>query len=526
MCNPRRPSRFWVTLLDQTQLKLPEVIAALSLATDLANDNPPETTLRICYIALEIAREAGLRPRELEDLYYGALLRFIGCTAYAHEEAVAMGDDVAARHSLARVDVSRPSRVLGTALRSSKGKSKPAVLWNFLTQSGTMFSNFTAANCEVACMLGQKIGMPDGVLRVLEQIHERWDGKGGPSRVRGNALLASVRILHVANTAEIIRQAAGTDAACAVIQDRSGEQFDPNVCKGFLRIGRDLLHSMETVSVWDEVIRRAPRSESSPGGARLRKIAEAFGSFVDLKSVYTAGRSLNISNTVERAAQWMGLKDTEDLVIASLLADIGMVSVPTNLLEKKGKLNPSEWERVRLHTYYTERILTRSPVLARIAPIAGAHHERLDASGYHRGSSGPSIPQGGKLLAAADLYHALLERRSYRAPVAPSSAAQMLREEVARGRIDRTCADAVLAVTNHTAISSSPGAESTSTLSPRECEVLTLLASGFSNKEIGAKLNISHRTVQHHVEHIYGKISVSTRAAATLYAVQNGFLRA
>lgn len=524
MCNPARGWPFWVTLLAQTQLKLPEVIAALSLATDLANDNPPETTLRICYIALETAREMGLRPRELEDLYYGALLRFIGCTAYAHEETTAMGDDLAARHSLAMADVSRPSRLLGAALRGSKGKSKASILWHFLTQSGTMFSNFTAANCEVASMLGQKIGMPEGVLRVLKQVHERWDGKGGPSRIGGGALLSSVRILHVANTAEIIRQAAGVDAAIAVIKDRGGEQFDPNVCKGFLRIGSELLHSLQTISVWDEVIRKAPGNESSPGPGRLRKIAEAFGSFVDLKSIYTAGRSLRISNTIEKAAEKMGLKDAEDLVIASLLADIGMVSVPNNILEKKGKLNTSEWERIRLHTYYTERILTRSPVLARIALIAGAHHERLDGSGYHRGNSGPSIPQGGKLLAATDLYHALLERRPHRPPLPPDAAAKILREEVSAGRIDRTCADAVLAVTNHDSTSSSAN-ESHSILSPRESEVLNLLARGFSNKEIGATLNISHRTVQHHVEHIYGKISVSTRAAATLYAVQNGILR-
>ncbi|MCE9597952.1 MAG: LuxR C-terminal-related transcriptional regulator [Spirochaetia bacterium] len=521
--------------MDRTHLRLPEVIAALSLATDLANDNPPETTLRICYVALATARSMGLRSTDLADLYYGALLRFIGCTAYAHEESNVLGDDLVARHVLAKTDVTRPSQMLRAVLRG-KGKPKVSILWNFLIQSRSMFSNFTSANCEVACMLGAKIGMPEGVLRVLAQVHERWDGRGGPAKIRGDALSSAVRILHVANTVEIVRNAAGIDAACDVIRERTAGQFDPDVCRAFLKIGPDLLHGMETISVWDEVIRQAPRSESSPGSGRLRQIAEAFGSFVDLKSIYTAGRSKAVSHIVENAARRMGLKDVDDLIIASLLADIGMVSVPNNIIEKPGKLNTSEWERVRLHTYYTERILVRSPALATIASIASSHQERLDGSGYHRGSIGNAIPLGARLIAAADTYHALVQRRSYRSAYSPTEAAHILQRDVTAGRIDRTCADAVLDVVGNPNDSrkwqedvgpASPrriNSPSSSALSPREVEVLRLLARGSSNKEIGLALDISHRTVQHHVEHIYNKITVSTRAAATLYAVENGIL--
>lgn len=519
--------------MDRVQLRLPEVIAALSLATDLANDNPPETTLRICYIALETAGEVGLPSRDIADLYYGALLRFIGCTAFAHEESLVLGDDLAARHSLARVDVTRPSQLLGAAIRGSRGKSKAAVLWNFLTQSGSMFARFTSANCEVACMLGAKIGMPDGVLRVLSEVHERWDGRGGPNRLNGNSLSSAGRILHVANAAEIIRQAAGVEAACEVIKERSGGQFDPDVSKAFLRIAPDILRNLDKISVWDEVIKRSPRNESSPGQARLREIAEAFGAFVDLKSIYTGGKSLALSKLVRRAADLMGLSDVEDTVIASLLADVGMVSVPTNILEKTGKLNVTEWERIRLHTYYTERILSRSPIFSKVAGIAPWHQERLDGSGYHRGAPGSSFPPGARLLAAADVYQSLIERRAYRNAFSPNEAAAILGQEVSSGRIDRASADAVLESAGHRQAGDRKSTEReqgddsvapSSLLSARETEVLNLLARGYSNKEIGTELDISHRTVQHHVEHIYNKLAVSTRAAATLYAAQNGIL--
>ncbi|MBL8020090.1 MAG: HD domain-containing protein [Leptospirales bacterium] len=508
-------------------------MAALSLATDLANDNPPETTLRICYIALETAGEVGLPSRDIADLYYGALLRFIGCTAYAHEESLVLGDDLAARHSLAGVDVTRPSELLGAAIKGSKGKSKAAVLWNFLTQSGSMFARFTSANCEVACMLGARIGMPDGVLRVLSEVHERWDGRGGPNRLKGDSLSSAGRILHVANAAEIIRQAAGVDAACEVIKERSGGQFDPVVSQAFLRIAPDLLRNLESISVWDEVIKRSPRNESSPGQARLREIAEAFGAFVDLKSIYTGGKSLAVSKLVSRAASLMGLNDVEDIVIASLLADVGMVSVPTNILEKTSKLNVTEWERIRLHTYYTERILSRSPILSNVARIAPWHQERLDGSGYHRGASAGSIPMGARLIAAADVYQSLIARRAYRNAFSPDEAVAILAKEVSSGRLDRVSADAVLEAAGKRQAEGGKSTERgmgegtgspSSLLSPREMEVLNLLARGHSNKEIGAELDISHRTVQHHVEHIYNKLAVSTRAAATLYAAQNGIL--
>jgi putative nucleotidyltransferase with HDIG domain len=251
-------------------------------------------------------------------------------------------------------------------------------------------------------------------------------------------------------------------------------------------------------------------------------VAEAFAHFVDIKSPFTLGHSTGVARLVSAAAEALGLPDRDGLRIAALLHDLGRVSVPNGIWDKPGKLNPAEWERVRLHAYQTERILSQTPLLAGHAQLAGQHHERADGSGYHRGVS--QLSRAARLLAAADAYHAMTEERAHRPAHPPAAAAKILVEEARAGRHDREAVEAVLAAARHGAAARVRGGWPAQ-LSDREVEVLCLLARGLSNKQIGARLFISARTVQHHVAHIYEKTGVSTRAAAALYAVENELMK-
>jgi DNA-binding CsgD family transcriptional regulator len=190
--------------------------------------------------------------------------------------------------------------------------------------------------------------------------------------------------------------------------------------------------------------------------------------------------------------------------------------------EKKGPLTAAEWERVRLHGYFTERILTCTPSLAPLAAIAGAHHERMDGSGYHRNAPAALQSTAARILAAADCYHAMTEERPHRPAREPADAVRVLEEEAAGGRLDRAAVAAVLDAAGH-------GGRRTRSiwpagLSDREVEVLRLVAQGASTKEVAARLAISPRTAQHHVIHIYDKIGVSSRAAAALFAIENDLI--
>ncbi len=198
---------------------------------------------------------------------------------------------------------------------------------------------------------------------------------------------------------------------------------------------------------------------------------------------------------------------------AGLLHDIGRVGVSSGIWEKPGPLSEREWERVRMHPYYTERVLARPPALARLGALASLHHERLDGSGYHRGVPASMLSPAARILAAADVYHAMIEPRPYRPARTPEAAAEELRREVRAGQLDSEAASGVLAAAGHRVRSTRRAL--VAGLSEREVEVLRLIARGHSKKQIGGLLTISQKTVDHHIQHIYNKINVSTRAAAT-----------
>jgi HD-GYP domain-containing protein (c-di-GMP phosphodiesterase class II) len=207
---------------------------------------------------------------------------------------------------------------------------------------------------------------------------------------------------------------------------------------------------------------------------------------------------------------------------AALLHDLGRIGVALRVWEKRGPLAAAEWEQVRLHPYYTERVTARAAALAPLGALAALHHERLDGSGYHRRFPGTLLPVPARLLAAADAYHAMREDRAHRPALAPAEAANALRREAQAGRLDIEAVNAVLAAAGHRIRStrrSHPAG-----LSEREVAVLRLLARGLSNQEMARALAIAKVTVGHHIQHIYDKIGVSTRAAATLFAMQHDLL--
>jgi DNA-binding CsgD family transcriptional regulator len=194
--------------------------------------------------------------------------------------------------------------------------------------------------------------------------------------------------------------------------------------------------------------------------------------------------------------------------------------VPNVILDKPRALTPAEWESVRLHAYQTERTLLRSRFLAPYATTAGLHHERLDGSGYHRGARAASLPPPARVLAAADAYQALTSPRPYRPAFGPTQAAEVLRLDVRSGRLDGDAVEAIIATALGLPLRLTGGGR----LSEREVEVLGLLAGGLSTREVAARLSITEKTVRHHVEHIYDKLGVSTRAAAVVAAIGEGRL--
>jgi HD-GYP domain-containing protein (c-di-GMP phosphodiesterase class II) len=261
--------------------------------------------------------------------------------------------------------------------------------------------------------------------------------------------------------------------------------------------------------------------------AELVAVAAAFGDLVDLKTPFTTGHSKEVARLGKAAAETLSLdqETVRRVAIAGHLHDVGRVGVMNAVWEKAGPLSSAEWEQARLHAYHSERILASCALLEPMARLAGMHHERLDGSGYHRGCRARDLPVGARVLAAADSFQAMTESRPHRPAFPASQAAEQLHREARAGRLD---ADAVAAVVEAAgqAHRSRARIRGPAGLSEREIEVLRLVATACSNREIAARLHISRRTAEHHVQHIYTKIGVSTRSAAALFAAEHDLLPA
>ncbi len=200
---------------------------------------------------------------------------------------------------------------------------------------------------------------------------------------------------------------------------------------------------------------------------------------------------------------------------------MGRVAIPNAVWDRPGPLGAADWERARMHAYYTERIVRRAGCLAGVAALAGAAHERVDGAGYPKGTAVPSLEIGARVLGAADVLAALLEDRPHRAAFTEAAAKDEVARMAKQGELDRTAVDAVLAAAG---LATAPRTKDDA-LTDRELEVVRWLARGKSNREIGELLTISPRTVQNHVAHVYDKLGLYSRAGATLWAVERGLLR-
>ena len=280
-------------------------------------------------------------------------------------------------------------------------------------------------------------------------------------------------------------------------------------------------------SVWDDALAEEPEPHLWVSPAHLDEVCRALADFVDLKSPYTAGHSPQVARLVEGAASELGLGEAEITTLrrAAHVHDLGNVSIPDLVWTKRGPLNPSERARVQLHAYHTQRILTVSPALRASGETAGVHHERIDGSGYHRGLPAAALPLGTRLLSAAEVYQSITEERSWRPGLDAADAAAELRREVSAGKFDRRTVDAVLAAAGHRSKSSRADRGWPAGLTDREVDVLRLLARGNSNKRIAAALHISEATVHTHLINVYGKIGVSTRSGATLFALEHDLVQ-
>ncbi len=471
------------------RLRLAELLAAVSLATDLAHDVPAESALRDAVLAVEFARLAGWTGPEVSDAYYLALLYHIGCTgAVAAQSRLGGGDDRTVRRWMSEADYAdRPAmmRIAATKLAPQWGAGGWPQGMAALATAGRDLPDALASVAEVACRLSDRLGAGPGVTESLSHAYGRWDGKVFPAIPHGDGLSAPARLVHLVHVAQIYNIAGGAEAADEVVRQRSGSEFDPQLGQLWLENSHDLLQAVSVDSVWDQALASEPEPRRHVGPAHLDEVTSALADFVDLASPYTYGHSTRVALLAEAAARSAGLdsEETANLRRAAQVHDLGMLSVPN-------------------------RVWT-------------LHHERLDGSGYHRGLHAGALPLNARILAVAEAYQSMSEERAWRPALAPTEATRQLRDEVTGGRLDARALDAVLEAAGQPRPARRSSQAWPSGLTDREVDVLRAVARGLGNKQMARELFVSQATVHTHVINIYSKIGVNTRAGATLFAIEH-----
>lgn len=371
-------------------------------------------------------------------------------------------------------------------------------------------------------MLARRMHLDNAVIDALAHGYERWNGNGFPSGQQQDAIPLAVRVAIVGRDADLFIRM-GEDPADQ-LRRRSGHAYDPTVVQAFLTIGSEAVESFDRDDDWHAVLSAEPQPVVRISERALEDTLDVFADFADLKSTWMRGHSPAVANLAEAAAAAAGLSSSECQLLrrAGLVHDLGRVGVENGIWDKPGKLTTEEWERVRLHPYYTQRILEHCLALQPLVEPAACHHERLDRSGYHRGYGADQLSMSARILGVADAYVAMTSDRPHRRALTRADAAASLEAEASAGRLDQQAVASVLSAAGEprTAARRSLPAG----LTERECEVLGLIARGRTNRDVATRLNISPKTVGRHVENIYLKIDVSTRAGAALFAMQHHLL--
>ena len=407
-----------------TAIHFSEVIAALSYALDITEGQSAGHAARSCILGMRMGRELGLSASDSSALFYALLLKDLGCSSNASKVCYLFGsDDRATKQDLATSDFRSIAGSVAYVARnvSTEGSLlQKASRFIAVAAGGKKMANeLVKMRCDRGATIARKLLLPEATADAIRSLDEHWDGGGAHQGLAGEQIPLLARILGLAQTAEAFYTKNRVDAACDVIESRSGTWFDPQLVKIFSSLRND-------ESFWSEMARDDAAAQAAilepadlaiaADDAALDRVAEGFSMVIDAKSPWTFCHSSGVAEIAVGIGSVLGITGgrLNTLRRAALLHDIGKLGVSNLILDKPGKLDANEIAQMRRHTEFTHQILQRVEAFSHFADMASAHHERLDGRGYHRGISGNELELEVRILAVADIYEALAAKRPYR----------------------------------------------------------------------------------------------------------------
>jgi HD-GYP domain-containing protein (c-di-GMP phosphodiesterase class II) len=417
------------------EIRLSDVVGALSHALDLTGGQPRGHAERTCLIAMALAERLGMDEDTRSALFYAALLKDAGCSSTAARVAhLYGGDDTVAKSQRRRVDFASTPEALAHLVRTvAPGRSpvrRTRHLARILAVGREGSRQIIELRCDRGAEVARAVGLDEAAATAILHVDERWDGRGAPQRLAGEAISPVARVLSLAQCAAVFWADGGATAACDVARRRRGTWFDPAMV--------DALCAMEHDAAFWATLAEPRVAASEPSArvvladeAQIDRVAEAFARVIDAKSPFTARHSDGVAQIAAGLAEAIGLSkpDVRRLHRAGLLHDIGKLGVSSAILDKPGRLTDAEWAAMRRHPEWSLQILQRIPAFLELAHIGAAHHERLDGSGYFRGLRGERLDLPERILAVADVAEALSSKRPYRQALGPDEVLGIMRRD-------------------------------------------------------------------------------------------------
>ena len=274
--------------------------------------------------------------------------------------------------------------------------------------------------------------------------HENLDGTG-PAGKKGEEIPPLAMYIHLADILDLSCQLGRSYPEKAAQVEKF---LATSMGKRFPASMEDLFHDIFTCNNFTELLdenidqslaRTVPERTVDYSLADIRHLAQFFAKIIDNKSSFTCRHSMEIADKVEKMGRFYGYDPVKvnTLYIAGAFHDIGKLAIPNSILEKPGKLEPAEFQKMKEHALYSYKILSKIQGFEEICSWACAHHEKLDGSGYPFGTKGDQLDHNQRLLCCIDIYQALTEARPYKKPFSHASTLKMMRDMVAAGKIDR-----------------------------------------------------------------------------------------
>jgi putative nucleotidyltransferase with HDIG domain len=448
--------------LEANDPTLQEILVALSFALDLTEGASPGHAIRSCLLAVRIALAAGVEQAVVSDLYYASLLKDIGCSSNSARMCqIVGGDDRAVKAGAKLEDWTRPLRPQFSTVKMLWMQVLPGAS---LLQKTARIAKIAATQhrnnrelielrCDRGAMIARKLGLGLGVAVGVRHLDEHWDGGGYPSGLRRSAIPIVSRLMGVAQHLDAFCMAQGPQAALQTLVGRSGRWFDPDLTAAAVALDR-------SNSLWQGCLPNDPVEDTRAAILRLHPdkptqlspldidaICETFADVVDAKSPFTYRHSIGVRDAAVAIANVLGLAPDRVQLIrrAALLHDIGKLSISNTILDKPTRLTDSELAIVRNHPGLSAEILGHIDAFREIALIAGEHHEKLDGSGYPNRLCGKDLSLESRLLAVADIYGALSEKRPYRDAL-PAAQITAIMDRDLPAKMDGLCYEALRTV--------------------------------------------------------------------------------